>query len=82
MATEHLTLAGADHPPVDDDVADRVEEALEQAGRRGITPPAAARRARCTTAEAGAVLARLVAHQHATAAGSRRFPFPRQRRGS
>ncbi len=80
MATALLSLAGTDDLTVPDDVADRVEAALEQAGRRGITPPTAARRARCTTAEAAAVLAGLVAHQHATAAGS--HLFPRQRRGS
>lgn len=48
-----------------DDVADRIEAALEQAGRRGLTPTAAARAVKVDTATAHQVLQWMAAKQFA-----------------
>jgi hypothetical protein len=47
------------------DVADRIEAALERAGRRGITPSAAGRAAGVDTATASQVLQWMAARQYA-----------------
>lgn len=61
-------------PPDLEDLAARIEAALERGGGwRGMTPAAAARAARCTTGEAATVLAWLVGHQLANSRNAARF---------
>lgn len=65
-----------------DDLAARIEAALERAGRRGLTASAAARLVRCTTTEqARPVLAYLIAHQyaHTDRPGGRARPYSRRK---
>ncbi len=60
-------LAAAATLPDDlDDLADVIEGTLERSGWRGMSPARAARRARCTTAQARTVLAHLAGMQRAT----------------
>lgn len=59
--------------PEDDavmDLADRIEPALENADRDGLTPSAAARRVGVPTGEARAALAWMVAHRFAHTTGN------------
>jgi hypothetical protein len=46
-------------------LAEQIEAALAQAGRRGVSPATAARRVRCTTADARLALAWLTGQQRA-----------------
>ncbi len=54
---------------VSEDLAERIEQALTRAGGRGASPATAARRARCTTAQARAALWWLEARQFAHTGG-------------
>lgn len=64
MTTDDLATAAN----LDDelaDLADAIEASLERSGWRGISPARAARRARCSTADARRVLAHLAGCQRA-----------------
>lgn len=65
----------------DEALAERIEDALERSGNRGMTPARAARAARCTTSDARHALAFLAGRQRATT-GARwtlnRFYTPRR----
>lgn len=52
------------------EIADRIDLALESAGRDGLTPSLAARKARATTAEASVILRWLVSQQMAHTSGN------------
>lgn len=52
------------------EIADRIEQALETAGREGLTPSRAARKARTTYDQARAVLAYLVANRYVHTSGN------------